>query len=124
MYKLEKEIDIPKIEKSHRSWRYPIDDMEIGDSFLVPWLDDKPEQVARRVRGSITAAKKRHPTWNFTVRLAYDEKGIRVWRTKPKPKPAPQPQISDLGEPARAPELPPDRPILVDDPLAGYYGSR
>ena len=123
MYKLDRNKPIPTIQRSHKSWRYPLDEMEEGDSFLVPWLDDKPDTVVRRMRGAIDSAKKRHPTWKFTVRLSHEEKGVRIWRLEEAAEedlkgPTPtEGGITELGEVAPSPA-----PIAVvrEEPAHDY----
>jgi hypothetical protein len=74
MYVIEKNIPAPRFEGRKK---YPIEDLQLGDSFLVPGVDEK-------VRRSLTVcantiAKKHNGTRKFTVRKV--GQGFRVWRT-------------------------------------------
>lgn len=55
---------------------YPFDEMEVGDSFLIPCTKEE----AKAKRGSVLVSTKRVPLMNFTTRIT--TKGVRVWRTK------------------------------------------
>ncbi len=72
-YKIEKNIPIPKKKFS----QFPIDKMEIGDSFLAHDEKDRKKQatIATGLRNWINRKKN---NWKFTVRQV--DEGIRVWR--------------------------------------------
>jgi hypothetical protein len=70
MYRIEQGIPIPP--KKSRSRRYPLLDMERGDSFYIPGR--------RSVGGSLKFVQEAHKNLKFTTR--FDGKGVRVWRIK------------------------------------------
>mgnify|MGYP000533667375 CR=1 FL=1 len=70
-YKIETGIAIPKRGASGRALKYPLPDMEIGDSFLVP----------RKLKVSVSAAVAyygKKTGKRFTVQIVED--GVRIWR--------------------------------------------
>lgn len=69
--KIEKGIPIPT--RPPRPLKYPLDKMEIGDSFFVP------NKKRETMRVQITEAQKRLWPKRFTVR-AVTGGGVRVWR--------------------------------------------
>jgi len=72
MFTIEKNIPLPA---RARSEHYPLKDMEVGDSFLVP-SNDKAKTAA-----SVRSCSQRHRASgaNFSVRMVAE--GVRVWRT-------------------------------------------
>ncbi len=53
---------------------YPFDEMEVGDSFLIPCTDNTK---ISRIRAQINNAKKRYP--NKVISTRKEENGLRVW---------------------------------------------
>jgi len=77
MIKIDKNIPIPEVQKG-RNIIYPFSNMEIGDSFLIPFEDAKFIQPGMvRVREAVYRAQKKF-RFNFAIRKV--ENGIRVWR--------------------------------------------
>ena len=71
MYEIEK--NIPTV----RAYKYPFRDMEIGDSFLVPCVDDRAAKIDRsKISGAAWYLRPK----KFSTRRV--EGGIRVWRVK------------------------------------------
>jgi hypothetical protein len=68
--KIEKNIPIPEIT----SKRYPFDEMEVGDSFLVP-----PLQVPS-ARSLMSYTNRKDKSKSFMSRTSED--GIRIWRIR------------------------------------------
>jgi len=68
---------------------FPFEDMEIGDSFLIP-CDSTSKTVVDSWRRKILVSKKRFnaaydgDAWEF--RTATQPEGLRVWRVKPTPE--------------------------------------
>jgi len=74
IYEIEHGIPVPP--KRHP--KYPLVDLEIGDSFFVPTTDVKN---MRRVAAAMSMATRRIPNHpRFTMRVLKD--GMRVWRIK------------------------------------------
>lgn len=73
------EKDIPIPEASHRKRRYPLDQMEVGDSFLVP---TDPAMTFRKLQAKASSSVAyAHGTLGgrrFVTRQV--EGGVRVWR--------------------------------------------
>ncbi len=72
-YAIEKDVPLPARKIARRS-PYPFQEMEIGDSFLVPLEKDKSPSA---IYASISNAKKR---FNINLTSARTEAGIRIWR--------------------------------------------
>ena len=73
--KIEKGIPCPPGKYSLR--RYPVDQLEIGDSFTVP------EAEGRTIRSVLGPYKESHPGWNYSSRKVVNPDGskcVRVWR--------------------------------------------
>ena len=76
MFKIEKNVAMPARTSNHsHGYKYPVDNLEVGDSFLVPYGDRHPAQMQSVV---CTAIKKRGLPMTFTTRQT--ENGLRVWR--------------------------------------------
>lgn len=75
--KLEKGVPIPESPKSFAS-KYPWGQMEVGDSFLIPQIDNEPIQSTRERASKAVSYAKRHKNINFCTRKV--DGGIRVWR--------------------------------------------
>jgi hypothetical protein len=74
--KIEKGIPVPE-RPSGSAAKYPWNQLEVGDSFVVPRMNGEPMQLTRERAGkAIQFAKKRG--WTFCTRQV--ETGIRVWR--------------------------------------------
>lgn len=77
-FKIDKEVPVPP---RPRTWRYPWENMEPGDSFFMPCKPEDAERVGNRAWTAGEAfAKRRGLDWKFTVRTV--EGGARVWRVK------------------------------------------
>jgi hypothetical protein len=79
---IEKDIAIPESTRpSARSSKYPLRDMEVGDSFFIPNVST--EEELKKARGAIASAAKTAKC-KTTTRPMADEKtgvlGLRVWK--------------------------------------------
>lgn len=70
-YKIESGIPMPNLTRKGRNARYPMGDLNVGESFLVT---DAP---VKTVRGAVSARNKTK-RGKFTAREV--EGGVRVWR--------------------------------------------
>jgi hypothetical protein len=68
MFKIEKNIPLAAKQS------YPFDQMESGDSFLIPITDEKKIGY---IRAQINNAKKRYPEKVISTRK--EKGGLRVW---------------------------------------------
>lgn len=83
MYAIESDIPLP----TEAAGKYPLGQLEVGQSFLVPLSPtagealDKDEVTATRrsVGVSMGAYTKRNPATKFEAHTV--ENGVRVWRT-------------------------------------------
>ena len=74
-YKIEKNVPLyPTRPTRGINYKYPLGDMEIGDSFFVPGSKHST------VNGPIQGFRLRNPGTKFSCRMTDD--GIRVWRIK------------------------------------------
>ena len=72
-YKIEKNVPIAPILK--RTIAFPLDEMEIGDSFLMPLIkrNNLTSAISMRRRNKLPGVYKTRRT---------DQETIRVWRTE------------------------------------------
>lgn len=82
MYQIEK-VKVPIPASSHRGM-YPLKDMQVGDSFVVPVGD---QQAASSIQGRLMMAAKKFKDLgrDFTTRTFTDSSGrkcVRCWRIK------------------------------------------
>jgi hypothetical protein len=68
MFKIEKNVPLAAKQS------YPFDQMESGDSFLIPCTDNKK---IGHIRAQINHAKKRYPGKVISTRK--EEGGLRIW---------------------------------------------
>ena len=90
LFAIEKDIAIPEsTRRTARSSKYPLRDMEVGDSFFIPNVVTEDElKKARAVIASAAKAAK----CKTTTRPMADEKGVlglRVWKAGLRDEAAP-----------------------------------
>jgi hypothetical protein len=73
-YKISSDFPIPPPTSKGHKRRYPLDKMEVGDSFLVPKAEE------RTIRNAVYLWASRHNK-KFTIRTL-DNGTIRCWRIK------------------------------------------
>ena len=78
MFQIERDIPIPPRAVRKSSSLYPFEDMQVGDSFLVPLNGAKVELVRGRIQNQLTRFRKADSAKKFSMRVI--EGGIRVWR--------------------------------------------
>lgn len=76
MFAIEKDVPLPR-QKRQRA-RYPLGEMEVGDSFFVPCSKAEADTVLKRVRAALWYHKKNGDK-NFIVHAV--KGGVRCWRT-------------------------------------------
>ncbi len=76
MLQIEKGVEMPEIKPWGRRAKYPLREMNVGDSFFVPCPLDKKKMIVQSITGS--ARQKRFPDKKFTSRSV--EGGVRCWR--------------------------------------------
>lgn len=94
MFEIESDVSIPPRRNNHlvgRGLKYPLDKMDVGDSFLVPVepkANETTEQATSRLISNLNGAANRYrktqdPGFAATVRAVED--GVRLWRVEPRP---------------------------------------
>lgn len=73
---IESGVPIPQRYGAGRSRKFPLDQLEIGESFAVP------EDEANALRSACTHFKNSNPGVEFVTRKQEDG-GVRVWRVDP-----------------------------------------
>ena len=68
MFKIDKNVELPNSNK-----KYPFDDMDVGDSFLI-----SGETIGSNVKSAIQHFKKVEKYKKFQTRTVNE--GVRVWR--------------------------------------------
>lgn len=77
-FEIEKSVPLPPPPmRGRKSAKYPLADMGVGDSFLVPTM--KPEEK-RQSLYQLVSLKGRSMGRRFVVRVV--DGGVRVWRTE------------------------------------------
>ena len=74
MYEIEK--GVPLQEERGFTKRYPLQQMEVGDSFSVPYLE--AQQMRSAVKNLALCANGRFREWKFVTRKQGDM--VRCWR--------------------------------------------
>lgn len=108
---IQKGVPIPKEQKRGK---YPIEDLQPGESFLV----ECPQKNAKKVRLNIMGAARRVAKKckrTFVVEVRWpDEKGVRCWRTDSVDKIVGKPKKPATKKKA-APEKAPEKPIELTE---------
>ena len=80
MIQIEKDIPIPKVGGGvHKEHKYPLCEMEVGDSFFVSEGGDTKKERTMQA-AIISMGNRRYPGKKFTSRKV--KGGIRFWRIK------------------------------------------
>jgi len=77
MFELEKGVPVPK---GRRGAKYPIPEMEVGDSFFIPTKDRAESARFRNSINGVCRYAKVGSSKEFTLRAV--EGGLRCWRIK------------------------------------------
>jgi hypothetical protein len=77
MFKIESGVPL-KVTRGRKPTSFPLGEMQVGDSFLIPCEMTDPKVVGSW-RRKLLAAKKRMEGGEWST--AADEGGLRVWRT-------------------------------------------
>ncbi len=75
-YEIEKGIPIPNQYRGGTKRKYPFNDMEVGDSFLVLCSKKRSKNVSASLKGSTRRTKD----MSFITRYISTEGGVRIWR--------------------------------------------
>lgn len=83
MYKVEKDIPIPYIPSMRgcKPMKYPLDRMEIGDSFFIACDENMIQKVMSRIKTCSVAYRKRSRR-DVSFRSLGFVNGVRTWRIK------------------------------------------
>lgn len=73
--RIAKHKPIPQLARAGRPRKYPLPDMQVGDSFYVE--DCSYQTIYACIKKFI---KKHQPTFRFVIKK--EEPGVRVWRTQ------------------------------------------
>ena len=71
-YKIEYKLPVPEHRGRGRPAKYPLGNLGVGDSFLVP----VSEKI--NLRACVYQRKRLKPGWDYVTRAEAD--GIRIWR--------------------------------------------
>ena len=82
MFPIDKNIPIPPRTPTTRMSKFPLESMDVGDSFLIPIEDGRNiSEEGNRVANVIRKwARRRGDGWKFSRRIT--SQGIRIWRIK------------------------------------------
>lgn len=76
---IEKGIPVPSRQGGRGKAKYPLADMEVGDSFFVPWGESELK-TRSTLSNAISAFHLRNKPKRFTSRKDPAGCGVRVWR--------------------------------------------
>lgn len=77
--KIEKNIPLPpKRNRSLETYKYPLKDMKVGDSFSIEY----DRCIQQSIYGAIKYFKKEGLKAEFTISASKKDNLIRVWRVK------------------------------------------
>ena len=80
MYAIESNVAILERVFGHSTAsKYPLNDMRVGDSFLVP-CEPATQQDRRRISSAVTGYQKRRKDLGLKFSIRSVEGGVRVWR--------------------------------------------
>lgn len=82
--KIEKGIKLPP-QKRKESYplKYPLDKMDVGDSFFIETIKpESPNSTRTKIISEIRKYIKTNPEKKFTTRTQIKPLGIRAWRIK------------------------------------------
>jgi hypothetical protein len=77
-FQVESGIDLPRLARGRRATEFPLTEMDVGDSFLIPF-DVTDGKLVDSWRRKVAAAKKKVQGGEFRTATMSD--GLRVWRT-------------------------------------------
>ena len=77
-FQIESGFDLPRPARGRRAVEFPLIDMGVGDSFLIPFDTTEPKLVDSW-RRKVGAAKKKVAEAEYRTATMSD--GLRVWRT-------------------------------------------
>jgi hypothetical protein len=77
-FQIESGFDLPRPARGRRAVEFPLLDMGVGDSFLIPFDTTEPKLVDSW-RRKVGAAKKKVAEAEYRTATMSD--GLRVWRT-------------------------------------------
>jgi hypothetical protein len=80
MYKIDTHIPIPEDVTRGRRAVYPLSDMNVGDSILVPFGDEPQKKVSSRVHSAVAQFHRRDTNSSRKFALRSEALGVRVWR--------------------------------------------
>lgn len=70
-------------KRGRKPTEFPLDQMAVGDSFLIPVEDTTVKKVVESWRRKFLVAKKRfNESYEGKFQTAVVEGGLRVWRTE------------------------------------------
>lgn len=78
-FKIESNVpyEVKRGGRGRKPTAFPFDDMEVGDSFLIP-CDPQDKKVLDSWRRKLRVAKKRYAD-KIELRTATEKGGLRVW---------------------------------------------
>ena len=79
MFQVESNIPVVASARGRKPTAFPLDQMEIGDSFLIPCNVGEKKELDSWRRKLLVARKRFAADWSFKTAIVED--GLRVWRT-------------------------------------------
>ncbi|MBK1725444.1 hypothetical protein [Halorhodospira neutriphila] len=76
MYEIQSDVPAP----AARAMRYPLDQLEVGQSLVLRQYEDR-SRALRNLRGAVTRLRRSPPEMRFTTRIDQDG-NPRTWRVE------------------------------------------
>ena len=80
-FTIERGIEMPKHARGRQPTKFPMNDMSVGDSFLIPCDTKDAKKLANWRRKFLVAKKSFLTKFEGEFKTATVSDGIRVWRT-------------------------------------------
>lgn len=82
-FQIESGVPLPKAQRGpgRKATEFPIGDMQVGDSFLMPCDVKNAKELANWRRKFLLAKKRFLSTYEGAFKTLTVDGGIRVWRT-------------------------------------------
>lgn len=77
-FQIEADVALPRPARGRRATEFPLLEMAVGDSFLIPF-DTSETKLVDSWRRKVAAAKKKVADAEYRTATMSD--GLRVWRT-------------------------------------------
>lgn len=83
-FKIEKNVPVP-VSYTKNNLKYPFDQMEVGDSFFIPFKEGQSNEEKRKITNAVSSScftyKRAKKLNDITFATRMTKEGVRCWRT-------------------------------------------